>query len=71
MITGEVNGNPLQYFCLGNPMERGTWRAIVHGVARARHNLATEPPPPPCLIACTDRKMRTNSYKNVRVMINH
>ena len=28
------NGNPLQYFCLGNPMDRGTWWAIVHGVTR-------------------------------------
>ena len=24
------NGNPLQYSCLGNPMDRGTWRAAVH-----------------------------------------
>ena len=29
---GEENGNPLQYSCLGNPMDRGTWRATVHGV---------------------------------------
>ena len=28
---GEGNGNPLQYSCLGNPMERGAWRATVHG----------------------------------------
>ena len=31
---GEGNGNSLQYSCLGNPMARGTWRAIVHGVAK-------------------------------------
>ena len=31
---GEGNGNPLQYSCLGNPMDRGDWRAIVHGVAK-------------------------------------
>ena len=30
---GEGNGNPLQYSCLGNPMDRGAWQAIVHGVA--------------------------------------
>ena len=30
---GEGNGNPLQYFCLGNPMDRAAW-AIVHGVAK-------------------------------------
>ena len=31
---GEGNGNPLQYSCLENPMERGAWRATVHGVAK-------------------------------------
>ena len=29
---GIGNGNTLQYSCLGNPMERGTWQATVHGV---------------------------------------
>ena len=29
---GEGNGNPLQYSCLENSMDRGTWRATVHGV---------------------------------------
>ena len=28
---GEENGNPLQYTCLGNPMDRGTYCATVHG----------------------------------------
>ena len=31
---GGGNGNPLQYSCLGNPMDRGTLRATVHGVAK-------------------------------------
>ena len=31
---GEGNGNPLQYSCLGNPMDRGAWQAVVHGVAK-------------------------------------
>ena len=31
---GEGNGNPLQYYCLGNPMNRGAWQATVHGVAK-------------------------------------
>ena len=31
---GEENGNPLQYFCLGNPMDREAWQAIVHGVTK-------------------------------------
>ena len=30
--SGEGNGNPLRYFCLGNPMGRGPWRTTVHGV---------------------------------------
>ena len=31
--SGEGNGNPLQYSCLRNLMDRGGWRATVHGVA--------------------------------------
>jgi len=34
----EGNGNPFQYSCLGNPMERGGWQATVHGVARVKHD---------------------------------
>ena len=33
-FPGEGNGNPLQYSCLGNPMDRGAWWAVVHGVAK-------------------------------------
>ena len=40
----------LQYSCLENPMNRGAWRATVHGVARVGHALATKPPPPPLLL---------------------
>ena len=43
---GEGNVNPLQYSCLENPMDRGTWRAIAHGVTSIGHNLAPTPPPP-------------------------
>ena len=32
---GEGDGNPLQYSCLGNPMDRGVWRAIVRGVIKS------------------------------------
>ena len=35
---GEGNGNPLQDSCLENPLDRGAWRARVHGVARVRHD---------------------------------
>ena len=45
---GEGNGNPLQYTCLENPMDRGTcpcrW-ATVHVVSGVGHDLATKPPP--------------------------
>ena len=42
---GEGNGNPLQYSCLENPMDRGAWWAIVHRVAKSRTRLSnyTEP----------------------------
>ena len=46
-MYGEGNGNPLQCFCLENPMDRGPWQVTVHGVARVGHDLATKPPPPP------------------------
>ena len=45
---GEGNGNPLQYSCLKNPMDRGAWQATVHGVAKVGHDLANKLPPPLC-----------------------
>ena len=39
---GERNGNPLQHSCLENPMDRGTWRATVHGVT-VGHDGVTKP----------------------------
>ena len=41
-FLGGRNGNPLQYSCLENPMDRGAWQATVHGVSRVRHDLETE-----------------------------
>ena len=38
-ITGEGNGNTLQYSCLENPMDRGAWRATVHGVRKSQARL--------------------------------
>ena len=32
---GEGNGNPLQYSCLKNPIDRGTWRASVYGITES------------------------------------
>ena len=42
---GVGNGNPLQYSCLENTIDRGAWRATAHGVATVRHDLVTKPPP--------------------------
>ena len=36
---GEGNGNPLQYPCLGNPMDRGAWGATVCGAAKSQTGL--------------------------------
>ena len=38
-FPGEGNGNPLQYPCLENPMDRGTWQATIHGITK-RSNTA-------------------------------
>ena len=37
---GEGNGNPLQYFCLANPMDGGAWWAAIHGIARSPSRLS-------------------------------
>ena len=41
-FPGEGDGNPLQYSCLENSMDRGAWWAIVHGVIESQHDLVTE-----------------------------
>ena len=42
-MSGEGNGNPLQYSCLENPMDGGAWWAIVHGSQRFGHFIFTFP----------------------------
>ena len=37
---GEENSNPLQCFCLENPMDRGAWQAIVHGLPKSQTQLS-------------------------------
>ena len=39
-ISGEGNGNPLQYSCWENPMNRGAWQATVLGVAKSQTRLS-------------------------------
>ena len=50
-FPGGGHGNPLQYSCLDNPMDRGALQAIVHGVPRVEHDLMTKPPPYVCSVA--------------------
>ena len=38
----EGNGNPLQYSCLENPMDKGAWWATVHGVAKSQTVILSE-----------------------------
>ena len=39
-LFGEGNGTPLQYSCLENPMDRGAWKAAVHGVTKSQTGLS-------------------------------
>ena len=69
---GEEHGNPLQYSCLENPIDRGAWRAIAHEVTRVRHDLATKPLPPPwsvfhLLPFCPFSELRSNHKRYVVV----
>ena len=41
-FPGKRNGNPLQYSCLGNPMDRGAWWAAVHGGAKSQLSTRTQ-----------------------------
>ena len=41
---GVGNGNPLQYYCLENSMDRGAWRVTVHGVSKSRTRWSTQSP---------------------------
>ena len=38
--SGGGDGNPFQYSCFGNPMDRGAWRAVVHRVAKSQTQLS-------------------------------
>ena len=44
-FPGEGNGYPLQYSCLDNPMDRGAWRATIHGVAKSQTQLGNQAHP--------------------------
>ena len=72
-IPGEGNGNPLQYSCLENPMDRGAWQATVHGVSKSRTRLSAHThtcwsrvdpnPMPSALIRRENRDVETFRYR--------
>ena len=51
---GGENGNPLQYSCLENPMDRGAWLTIVHGVIKSETRLSVH--------MCTHTHTHTQMY---------
>ena len=55
--SGEGNGNPLQYSCLGNPVDRGTWQATVHGAAKSRTWLCN------CQVCCQVTSVMSDSVQ--------
>ena len=55
---GAGNGSPLQYSCLGNPMDRGAWLATVHGITKSQIQLSHWA----CTRACTHACWRRDSF---------
>ena len=39
-LPGGGHGNPLQYSCLENPLDRGAWQVTAHGIAKSRTQLS-------------------------------
>ena len=63
---GEGNGNPFQYSCQENPVDRGAWRATVHGVAKSRARLSeftVHQGSNPGFLQCEHRLLATGSGK--------
>ena len=50
---GEGNGYSLQYFCLGNPMDRGAWWAMIHGVPKKSGIVSVSSVTQSCLTLCS------------------
>ena len=66
--SGEGNGNAHQCSCLGNPMERGAWRATIHWVSRAGHDWATKPLPSPQCLLCSPASHSIYFHESAYVM---
>ena len=63
--SGEGNGNPSQYSCLGNPMDRGAWQATVHGVPKQSASAGIKPQTAVWLIFSTPWKELGMEIRNV------
>ena len=63
---GEGNGNPLQYSCQENPMDRGAWRAAVHGVVKSQTRLKPLSMRALCTGACTHARAHTHTHTHTR-----
>ena len=57
-ISWRRHGNPLQYSCLGNPVDRGAWWSTVHGVTKSRTQLKR-------LSTHTCKALKSNSYYKI------
>ena len=78
---GKNTGNPLQYSCPENPIDRGVRLATVQGVARVARDLATKPPPSPsynqhpslltCLNTPSTGKKQQKKKKQLHIAISY
>ena len=59
---GEGNGNPFQYSCPENPMDREAWGAIVHVAARVQHNLGSKQEKGGLVKCCLEFRAKSNYY---------
>ena len=67
----EGNGNPLQYSCLGNPMDRGAWQVTVHGIAKSWTRLSTYVTQDACIHEAdlaTKSKVRINKASSLNLL---
>ena len=62
ICTGEGNGSPLLYPCLGNPVDRGAWWAAVHGVAQSRTRLK-------CLSSSSSMHTYTHKHTHIHIHV--
>ena len=66
---GVGNSNPLQYSCLGNPMDRGAWWATVHGIAKSQARLSTCMCV--CVCVCVTESLCCTAVINTTLQINY